>query len=309
MTPEELFISKARKIHGNKYDYSKVVYRGVDKKVIITCPVHGDFEQSPYVHLKGHGCRFCGFDANKSKQRRDQGEFIRKAKAKHGNKYDYSKVEYVNSNTKVVVICPEHGDFLVTPSNHLRGKGCPKCSGRYKTTEDFIKQAKAVHGNKYDYSNTVYVDYKTKVRIICPEHGEFLSKPSNHISGKGCPYCNGGIPYTKETFIEKARIVHGNKYDYSKVEYVKSNEKVCIICPEHGEFWQTPAEHLQGKGCLNCAVEKHAEKDRFTKDEFISKAHDVHGDRYDYSMVAAAGSSGRIPAATTIRCCSATAGR
>lgn len=285
MTPKDTFISKAIKTHGNKYNYSKVVYNGVDKKVIITCPIHGDFEQTPYVHLKGHGCRHCGFEATKSKQRRRQDEFINKAKDVHGDRYDYSKVEYVNSNTKVIIVCGEHGDFLITPSNHLRGKGCPKCSGRYKTTEDFIKQAKNVHGDKYDYSNTIYVDHKTKVCIICPEHGVFLCKPANHISGKGCPYCNGGIPYTREIFIEKANVIHGNRYDYSKVEYTKSNEKVCIICPIHGEFWQTPADHLQGKGCLNCGIDRRAEADKYTKEEFIAKAREIHGYKYDYSKV------------------------
>lgn len=284
MTKEE-FIIKARTIHGNKYDYSKVEYKGVDTKVYIICPVHGEFYQTPYVHLKGHGCRQCGFDNSKQKQKNNIDDFIAKARKIHGDKYDYSKVEYVNANTKVLIICPKHGEFLCSPSNHLKGRGCPKCIGRFKTTDEFIKQARAIHGDKYDYSKTEYVNCKTEVTIICPKHGEFKTKPSTHLNGHGCPLCSGGRQYSLEEFLRKSKIIHGDKYDYSKVIYTKSNKKVCIICPKHGEFWQTPVDHLQGKGCFKCAIDKHAENDKFTKEEFINKARMIHGDKYDYSKV------------------------
>ena len=115
------------------------------------------------------------------------------------------------------------------------------------TKEEFIEKAKKLHGDKYDYSKVEYIDYLTKVCIICPKHGEFWQTPSNHLNktkSKGCLKCgientNYKNTYTKEEFIEKAKTIHGNKYDYSKVEYLKSNKKICIICPKHGEFWQT----------------------------------------------------------------------
>lgn len=188
-------------------------------------------------------------------------DFIEASQKVHGNKYDYSKVEYVNSTTKVCVICPEHGEFWVRPSDHIHSKiGCHKCSGIYKScTEEFIIKAKKIYGNKYDYSKVEYINNKTKVCIICHEkdefgneHGEFWQRPNDHLSGYECPKCkNEHIPTTLE-WVKKAQKIHGNDYDYSKVEYVNAHTKVCIICPKHGEFWQIPNNHLNGFGCPNC---------------------------------------------------------
>ena len=140
------------------------------------------------------------------------------------------------------------------------------------TISDFVKRAREVHGNKYDYSKVEYVNSKTKVCIICPKHGEFWQKPNRHLSGDGCPKC--GIEsrqkirsLTTEDFVKKAREIHGDKYDYSKVNYVDTHTKVCIICPEHGEFWQTPADHLRGIGCPNCNSSKLESEIRLMLDE------------------------------------------
>jgi hypothetical protein len=137
----------------------------------------------------------------------------------------------------------------------LTGCGCPECCER-KTTEQFIKKAKEVHGDKYDYSKVEYVNNETKVCIICPKHGEFWQKPSNHLQGKGCLDCCGSRKKTTEQFITEAREKHGDKYDYSKVEYVNGKTKVCIICPKHGEFYQKPERHLQRQGCPKCNSSK-----------------------------------------------------
>lgn len=122
----------------------------------------------------------------------------------------------------------------------------------------FIKKAKSVHGNKYDYSKVCYVNSQTKVCIVCPEHGEFWQTPANHIRGNKCPICSnkgrGRIKRSStEEFIEKAKSVHGDKYDYSKVEYVNSNTNVEIICNTHGSFYQKPLNHLNGQGCPKCS--------------------------------------------------------
>ena len=155
------------------------------------------------------------------------------------------------------------------------------------STEYFINKAREVHGKKYDYSKTNYVDAKTKVCIICHKHGEFWQTPSNHLNGQGCPKC--GIESrqktqssTKDEFVKKAREVHGGKYDYSKVDYVNNSTKVCIICPKHGEFWQIPSNHLKGQGCPKCGIEARKESRSSTTEEFIKKAREVHGDKYDY---------------------------
>jgi very-short-patch-repair endonuclease len=193
--------------------------------------------------------------------------FVKNAIFVHGNRYDYSKVEYKSAKEKVCIICPEHGEFWQTPANHLSGQGCPICAdlSRIKckslTKEEFIEKARNVHGDKYDYSKVEYKNYTTKVCIICPEHGEFWQKPNNHLSGYGCKKCaNKMLSQTKrsskEEFIEKARKVHNDKYDYSKVDYINGKTKVCIICPKHGEFWQTPNKHLCGEGCPGCKETK-----------------------------------------------------
>lgn len=202
--------------------------------------------------------------------------FIKKAKEVHGDKYDYSKVEYKNSKTKVCIICPIHGEFFQTPYNHLKGFGCSKCghektsSAKTSNTSTFIEKAMSVHNDKYDYSKTNYINTKTKVCIICPEHGEFWQTPSTHLSGGGCWKCglqriSNVRKYTTEKFIEKAKKIHGDKYDYSKVDYVDSKTKVCIICPKHGEFWQTPNNHINGLGCAECG---HEYKSLFEEDVF-----------------------------------------
>lgn len=117
-------------------------------------------------------------------------EFVTKARAAHGDKYDYSKVVYVNQSVDVIIICPEHGEFLQRPNNHYMGAGCPLCVGNHKmTTETFIKRAREIHGDKYDYSKSVYVNSKTKLIISCPEHGDFEQSPDKHLSGHGCPMC------------------------------------------------------------------------------------------------------------------------
>ena len=198
----EEFIKEARGTHGDKYDYSKVEYIGALKKVCIICPnpEHGEFWQTPSHHLEGKGCPKCAGDKLRERKTLTKEEFIEKAKEKHGDKYDYSKVKYVNNKTKVCIICPEpeHGEFLQEANSHLQGKGCPKCAYEDKgerrrlSKEDFIKKAHEKHGNKYDYSNVEYVDTLTKVCIIClkPNHGEFWQTPYSHTRGNGCPKCN-----------------------------------------------------------------------------------------------------------------------
>lgn len=251
------FIEEAKLVHGSKYDYSKVEYKNNREKVLIICPEHGEFLQSPEKHLSGQGCPMCGG----TKKSTTDG-FIEKARKIHGNKYDYSKVDYTTNKEKVCIICPEHGEFWQDPHNHLKGKGCPICGEKVHkpvkyTTKSFIVAATDVHGNKYDYSKTAYKNMNEPVEIICPEHGPFFQLPYLHLSGSICPRCSrkvNGVKrrLTKEEFIERAKTVHGDKYDYSKVEYVTEKHKVCIICPEHGEFWQTPDKHLQGNGCPKC---------------------------------------------------------
>jgi hypothetical protein len=219
-------------------------------------------------------------------------EFIEKSKKIHGDEYDYSKVEYVNSKTKVCIICnktdkitgEKHNEFWQIPYGHLSGSSCPKCSKHYMNNDIFIKRAKVLHNNKYDYSKVEYKASKQKVCIICKEHGEFFQTPDSHLNGQGCSKCSKVYRYNTNEWIEKSKKIHNNRYDYSKVEYINNSSKICIICTEHVEFWQTPANHIKGKNCPKCTGHF------LDKDFFLKKAKDVHKDQngnplYDYSLV------------------------
>ena len=244
-TTEE-FIKKAKEIHNNKYNYSLVDYKNAITKIKIICPEHGIFEQNPNSHLRGYGCSKCKIITNQ--------KFIEKAKKIHGDKYDYSLVDYEDTKTKIKIICSKHGVFEQTPKSHLEGCNCPKCN--IITNEIFIKRSKEIHNNKYDYSLVDYKNNNTKIKITCPEHGLFEQTPIDHYKGE-CPKCANkkrvrNTISTTNIFIDKSRKIHGDKYDYSLVNYINAKTKVSIICSEHGLFMQKPNAHLTGNGCYIC---------------------------------------------------------
>ena len=252
----EKFKLKASEIHYNKYNYNESFYYGCNKKIKILCPDHGIFEQTPHHHItRKQGCPKCRYINISISQRYDINEFIDKAKRVHGDKYDYSLVQYVNRKTKVKIICSEHGIFEQVPDNHLNGQTCGKCCGLNKTNNEIINEVKKVHGDKYDYSLVQYVDRKTKIKIICPKHGIFEQLSYAHSFGQGCPKCHG-LNKTNDDFIKDAILVHGDKYDYSLVNYIKSKSKIKIICPKHGIFEQIPNMHLRNNGCPVCRESK-----------------------------------------------------
>lgn len=153
----------------------------------------------------------------------------------------------------------------------------------------------SIHNNKYDYSKAVYLNSKTKMCIICPEHGEFWQNHNKHGSTKqGCPVCGGRQVGNNEEFVEKAKVIHGDKYDYSKVIYAKRHTKVTIVCKVHGEFEQIPTNHLRGKGCDKCAHDELGLKKRVTKKDFINKAKEIHGDKYVYGKYTKASDKAEI---------------
>lgn len=191
-------------------------------------------------------------------------EFIRRARLVHGNKYDYSKALYVNSTTDICIICPIHGEFWQRPSEHLRGKGCVKCGQalcgekqKQKAKGTFVERCKEIHGDKYTYEKVNYVDSHTKIIVTCKKHGDFETLPYRLLNGSGCPKCKSEEAherYSKGTlkFIEEAKRVHGDLYDYSLCNYYNSHTKVNVICKEHGVFEISAGEHLHGCGCPLC---------------------------------------------------------
>lgn len=288
------FIDDAIKIHGDKYDYSKVNYVNSHTKVTIVCKNHGNFEQLPYSHLNGSGCANCGLIQKANSRKSNIDEFIEKSTEVHGDRYDYTKVVYSKANEKVIIICKKHGEFEQIPSDHYGGHGCAKCGGEQnadnyrKTTAEFVEKANLIHGDKYDYSKSNYVNSKTKLTIICQKHGEFEQIPSDHLYGKGCRLCaneqnRNNCRSDTDEFIEKSIKIHGNTYDYTKVNYLKAQEKIIIICKKHGEFEQQACSHLFGKGCSKCGVEQNANNRRYDIAEFVEKANLIHDSKYDYS--------------------------
>jgi len=214
-------------------------------------------------------------------------EFIIKSNNIHNNKYDYSLVEYINSKTKVKIVCKEHGVFEQQPNNHLLGYGCSKC-GKIKQTSKiklsikyFINRSNIIHNNKYDYSLVDYKNNYTKIKIICPIHGEFEQNPKHHLEGKGCSLCSGNKKLNSVIFIENSKKIYGDKYDYSLVDYKNNYTKIKIICKKHGIFEQTPHSHFNSSGCRYCVIDNN----RLSINEFIKKSKDIHNNKYDYSLV------------------------
>ena len=226
------FINKSNKIHNNKYDYSLVQYKNNKTKVKIICPVHGVFEQIPQNHLLGSNCIKCTND----KQSKSTNNFIKESNKVYNNKYDYSLVQYKNNKTKVKIICPVHGVFEQSPTNHLLLKHeCNKCKidKKRKQIDIFIKESNKVHNNKYDYSLVQYKNTHTKIDIICPIHGLFKQRPHNHLIGNGCPICNeskgekeirkilenNNIKYIKEKTLQGCKDKGLLKFDFYLPNY------------------------------------------------------------------------------------------
>lgn len=235
LTAEE-FISRSNAVHGNRYDYSNVIYKNGKTKVDIKCIIHGTFGQRPYNHSIGEGCPRCRIEYMRKALSMTLQEFVRKANEIHGSAYDYSKVVYYGNKKKVEIICPNHGSFWQTPNNHLGGQTCPSCAKTIianknrKTTNEFIRDAKVVHGQKYDYSNVIYLHKDKNVSIKCVKHGLFNQSPHNHLCGAGCPRCasskgeqkiiifldSKGVQYERQKMFSDCRSPKGRmlKFDF-----------------------------------------------------------------------------------------------
>ena len=348
------FIKKAKEVHGNKYDYSKVEYKHCNTPICIICPEHGEFWQKPSLHLVGCECPKCGKNKSIKGNLLTQEEFIKKAKEVHNNKYDYSKSEYINWNTPICIICPIHGEFWQKPAQHLRGNGCFNCyqenlkNKRNSSANEFKKYMLNKFGDVIDFSEMYYKNTKTPITLICKKDGNKITKtPTSFKTSKiFCTFCfkqktinnkpkidkkqifkeklenkypnrfelyddiyinqktkinvfdkktkqilyitpndllykkipSDKIENNYNNFIKKANEIHNNKYTYSKVEYINSKTKVCIICPEHGEFYQTPNDHLKGCECPKCAGNI-----KWKYDDFIREVTKIHNGKYDYS--------------------------
>jgi very-short-patch-repair endonuclease len=266
---KEQFIEKAKKIHGNKYDYSKVNYINNKIKVCIICSIHGEFWQTPNNHLKGKNCIQCSQNRKLTRE-----EFIEKAKQVHGSRYDYSKVKFRILSDKICIICPKHGEFWQVASHHLNNKrNCRKCVGTKKlTTKEFIEKAKEVHGNRYDYSKVNYKNSNFKIIIICSKHGEFKIRPDAHYTN-GCPKCSSS---KGEKIIRNFLIEKNINFEEQKIFEKCKNKKYLpfdFYLPEYNLLIEYDGKHhfepiyiFGGKNYLR-TVKKHDE----LKNEFARK--------------------------------------
>jgi hypothetical protein len=269
----------AKECHGDRYGYDLIKYTKANDYVNIVCKKHGVFKQRAHGHLQGKGCSKCrGFTLNNK-------EIIKQFREIHGELYDYSLVEYEGGHKKVKIICPLHGEFEQFPSGHKNGTGCPKCNGGVKkNAEDFIYNAKLKHGNLYDYRNISYINSDIDIEIICKTHGKFKQRPSHHLNGSGCPKCVGKYK-TSDDFISEARLIHGEYYDYSLLEYKRNNSEVIIKCPIHGIFKQIPSNHLQGNGCSICSGRGWLSKYKLQLLDDLSNSDLLNMDPFELSVI------------------------
>ena len=209
----ELFIQKAIEVHNNFYDYSESIYINYKTKLTIICPLHGKFEQRIEHHLGGFRCKLCGCDSATLKRVITKEKFLERAKAVHGDLYDYSLFKPCKAKEKIQIICKVHGIFEQNYDNHLNSKAkCPKCSQKNgddlkrKTLDSFIEEANIIHNSFYTYEKSVYESFRTDLCITCQTHGDFSQRPHNHLNGKGCPECaKDSNVFQKTGFINKAK--------------------------------------------------------------------------------------------------------
>ncbi|CAB4123077.1 hypothetical protein UFOVP29_236 [uncultured Caudovirales phage] len=248
------YVERAKNKHNHKYSYENTIYLNAKTKITINCPKHGEFLQNPDSHLRGCGCPKCQ-GKNLSTQ-----EYVAAVSIVHQHQYDYSLVNYTGIKEKIKIICPIHGEFAQRAEDHRNGNGCPKCIRKNLTIDDFINEAKIIHKQyNYDYSlaEHEYINLSTTLSIVCPIHGIFQIMAGNLLRGNKCSSCaieQSAIKRSKpiDQFINEANKSHGNRYDYSLVEYKHSYHKIKIGCPSHGVFEQTPVSHINGRGCPSC---------------------------------------------------------
>jgi len=269
LTTED-FIRKANIVHNNYFIYNKSIYVNSYEKLIFECPIHGDLSATPNNHWSGWGCKWCSHE-----KRYNTTTFIERANKKHNYFYSYIKSEYISNKHKIIIICPNHGEFMVFPSKHLAGKGCKKCNitpkiykkysekpkinKRAKPLEQFILEAINIHGDKYSFENSVYVNGHTNLEVNCKIHGPFVITPKSlTISKCGCRQC--GIitttyknRNTTEDFIRRAKEIHGDSCTFEKSVYTNIKSNVIVNCIYHGYFNITAASCLKGNGCQRCS--------------------------------------------------------
>lgn len=268
---KERHVKLVYKAHGDKY---KVVdwldFPTKEDTITGACSLHGEYKTTSYsmLHTGYGGCQEC-------KQIKEALVFISKAVEVHGGKYAYVKEDYTCSRTHMRIYCKEHKEyFYQRPSAHLQGQGCPECGKesqavkKRKDTEYFITKSKSIYGDKYDYSESVYLSSRAKIKIICPVHGPFYTLASTHWSGNGCTECNSDsrVKFYADKFIRRvSNDPRYNHIDFSEAEYTTNSKRVKCWCKDHEEyFWATPNKLLDSIGVCGCKTCQKLAQNRWT---------------------------------------------
>ena len=298
----EQWIKKAKSIHGDRYDYSKAVYKSARTKLIVTCKEHGDFKIDPsnHIHLK-RGCKICSggnfFNADNSKKRLTQTQFLQRANKVAPVNLDFSKSVFHDTRTKVVVTCKIHGDFEILPSNLFQGANCRECAqtqaGRKRrvSKKDLIDRLKTKFGNLYEVDKNSVVKATSPIQLKCKTHGWFEGLIGNLLNSSGCPSCQNqraAAIRSKQAKLSKSEIIkrftklHGETYSYSSSVPDGINSTIKILCHKHGYFMQKVSIHMQGKGCPDCGYEKRRVNQFLQQSEIYSRLKELHGDLFIY---------------------------
>ena len=277
-----LFIERSTEIHNGFYDYSKSEYLGSDARLTIICPEHGEFLQTPHDHLDGHGCPKCKADNHRVKF----SDFVKKAREIHGDKYTYMESSWNGTASLVSAICPHHGEITLMPSSHLNGSECLYCARALKEDKvEDVPEFEVLDVNYKLISNVDSVITNSVYTFNCSKHGNYNTTYLKYLNNfyHGCLECaNDGIRKDFDSFVKETSETHSGKYKYIKPEFMNRNQKVKIICPDHGEFEMLPYNHAIGQGCPQCGILKVAEARTLTNEEFISRAKEIFPE-YDYS--------------------------
>lgn len=265
------FIYRANQIHNFIYTYENTIYIDSKTKLVVTCKIHGPFEIAADNHLQGQGCKNCKYiRVALIRKENAKATFINKSFKIHGNKYDYSQVNYIGAKSDITILCPIHGPFSQTPNNHLNGAGCPICGEEYcktvrlSTSAIFIKKAKQKHPN-YSYNDSIYINAKTKITVTCLTHGPYTQLPSVHLNGQGCPHCRSSrgeeeitniltkknIVFVRQLRIQECKNIRPLPFDFA----IYKNDQLIGLIEYNGEqhykrkkgFWYKTEEEAQLK--------------------------------------------------------------
>lgn len=249
-----------------QYEYRKFeeTFKTVTEPVTVICHEHGEFSITPNRLKKGQGCRECGIAKVAEIRKVTFQQFVERAKVAHGDKYTYVEKAYVGYRKSTTIVCPVHGEFQQTPEQHATlGHGCRFCAWAANgqkvawTVEEFETACKRIHSNKYVYTGD-FTDTLSPVTVICPVHGRQKQQAFRHMKSLGCPSCGKEASSlkrrtTKEQFLDRARTLHGDTYQYDFEGYASQKSYVKITCKLHGIFNQTGDTHLRGSRCPICA--------------------------------------------------------